>query len=349
MQIEQTLFGKIGEESIWKFTFSNKKGTKVSVINYGAIITEIQTLDKQNQLANIVLNFDDFTQYHLHNDAYFGAFVGRCANRIANGKFSLSNDPNHVYQLAVNNGPNHLHGGIKGFDKKIYQFQIQQPNQLILTGVSEDGEEGYPGKLEIQIKYELNDENEFQMIFTSQTDKQTLCNLTSHSYFNLQTKKDFATCMQDHSLFINADFYTPLDDTCCPYGEILKVQNTPFDFTQQKTLQEQLSQQGKDNQLQIGNGLDHNFILKRSGKINLAAKVQEKASGRVLEVYTNQPGLQLYTGNYLSQIKGFVDRAGFCLETQGIPNSINIPHFPQVELLPGQTHEHITLYKFSTI
>jgi aldose 1-epimerase len=314
-------------------------------MTYGAIITEIHTPDRNGKSADIVLGFDNLDQY-VKGHPYFGAIAGRVANRIAKGKFALDGKE---YTVAVNNGPNHLHGGLKGFDKKLWQAEPLESADgaaLRLTCTSPDGEEGYPGNLKVAVLYTLTEKNELKIEYTATTDKPTPINLTNHSYFNLAGSGN----VLGHELMLNCDHFTPTDATLIPTGEIASVKGTGLDFTAPKAL-------GKDIKEfeALAKGYDHNFVINGGGRsLRLAARVRDPKSGRIMECYTDQPGVQLYTGNHLDgTLKGvggvtYGQHSGFCLETQHYPDSINKPGFPSAVLRPGQTYKTTTTYKFST-
>jgi aldose 1-epimerase len=344
--VKKSSFGKTpnGTE-VDLYTLSNGRVT-AKVITYGAILTELDAPDKKGETADVVLGFDDLKSY-VAGHPYFGATVGRVANRIAKGKFTLDGKE---YKVATNNGPNHLHGGLKGFDKVVWKAEAVQAKDG--AGVrfryhSPDGEEGYPGNLDVSVTYTLTDDNALRIDYEAKTDKATPINLTNHTYFNLAGagKGDIL----GHELMLAADKYTPADETLIPTGKIEPVKGTPFDFTTAKPI-------GKDLKEVKGNpvGYDVNFVL-RSGddkKPALGARVVEPKSGRVLEMWTTEPGVQFYTGNFLDgkqEGKGGVYKQyyGFCLEAQHFPDSINQPAFPSVLLKPGQTYRQTTIYKFS--
>ncbi len=329
------------------YTLRNKNGFVAQITNYGAIIVSIFTPDRNGQFTDIVLGYDKITDYIQKNSPYMGAICGRCANRIAGGKFILDDIE---YSLPVNNGPNHLHGGITGFNKVVWDVIDFSRSALKLKYLSRDGEEGYPGNLNVIVTYSLTDENELKIDFLATTDKTTIVNLAGHSYFNLSGEG--SGLIYDHELLINGLFYTPTDETNIPTGEILSVKGTPFDFTSPAKIGERIN--SDNQQLKYGAGYDHNWVLNHPcGKLGLAAVVYDPASGRVLEVYTTQPGLQLYTANYLKNENGkegkkYNYREAFCLETQHFPDSINKPHFPTVILNQYNEYKHSCVYKFST-
>jgi aldose 1-epimerase len=348
--VQKSDFGKTKEgEAVELYTLTNKNGVVAKITSYGGIVTELHVPDKNGQTGDVVLGFKDLDSY-LGGHPFFGAIAGRYANRIAKGKFTLDGQE---YTLPTNNGPNHLHGGVKGFDKRVWQAEQTQSKDgpaLRLRYTSKDGEEGYPGNLDVTVTYTLTDDNALHIDYEATTDKPTVVNLTNHSYFNLAG--DNAGSIHDHWMMINADAYTPVDETSIPTGEIAKVEGTVFDFRKPHTIGERIEQTpGKPK------GYDHNYVLNRKAGdkgLGLAARVKEPTSGRVMEVWTTEPGVQFYTGNYLDgkltgkQGRPYEFRNGFCLETQHFPDSPNRPNFPSTVLRPGQTYKTSTAYKFST-
>ncbi|MCB9250297.1 MAG: galactose mutarotase [Ignavibacteriales bacterium] len=350
MEIEKKDFGKIDSTlSADVYTLTNKNGMSVSITNYGGIVTKIIVPDKNGKLGDVVLGFDKVKDY-VNENPYFGAIIGRYGNRIAKGKFVVEGTE---YTLATNNFPNHLHGGIKGFDKVLWNaepFQNENELGLNLEYNSKDGEEGYPGNLKVKVIYTLTNNNELKIDYSAITDKATICNLTNHTYFNL--KDAGASLILDHKLQIMADNFTPVDSTLIPTGQIESVINTPFDFTTPTKIGKEINNEAK--QIKNGLGYDHNFVLNGElGKMKLAAKVTEDTSGRVLEVFTEEPGIQFYSGNFLDgTLTGknnivYKYRNGFCLETQHYPDSPNQPKFPSTLLKPGENYKTSTIYKFS--
>jgi aldose 1-epimerase len=347
--IKKESFGKAPDGGVDLYTITNANGVELRVTNYGGIIVSLRIPDKNGSLADVVLGYDNLDGY-LANPAYFGAIVGRYANRIANGKFIVNGVE---YHLAKNNGPNSLHGGLKGFNKAVWHaepFTNEQGSGLILTYTSRDGEEGYPGNLKTKVTYTLTDKNELQIDYEATTDKATPVNLTSHGYFNLAGEG--GGDILKHELTLSADRFTPVDQTLIPTGELRPVKGTPLDFKKSTPIGARIN----DNyeQLLIGHGYDHNFVVNRkAGDLQLAARVREPGSGRVLEVYTTEPGVQLYTGNFLDgTITGkhghvYNKHGALCLETQHFPDSPNHPNFPSTLLRPGQTYRSRTVYKFS--
>lgn len=331
------------------YTLTNSKGMEVKITNYGGIVVTLRVPDRQGRMEDVVLGFDRLEDY-LKGHPYFGAIIGRYANRIAGGRFTLNGIS---YQLTLNEGSNHLHGGRKGFDKVVWKARAVRSGRGVgvrLTYRSPDGEEGYPGNLSVTVTYILTDENELRIEYVATTDRDTIVNLTHHSYFNLagQGSRDIL----EHELLINADYFTPIDANLIPTGEIRRVRGTPFDFTQLTPIGARIGQD--DEQLRFGRGYDHNWVLNGPpGELRLAARVVEPSSGRVLEVWTTEPGLQFYSGNFLDgtitgkQGRVYRHRYGFCLEPQHFPDSPNKPHFPSVILRKGARYHTITVYKFS--
>jgi aldose 1-epimerase len=348
--IKRSTFGKMSDaQTIDLYTLTNKNGMQVAIINYGGRVMSIRVPDRQGQMADVVLGFDNGDGY-LGANPYFGAIVGRYANRIAKGRFTLDGVE---YKLAQNDGPNSLHGGVKGFDKVIWKAaELAKENAALeLTYLSKDGEEGYPGNLSVKVTYTLGDENELWIDYRATTDKDTVLNLSNHSYFNLAGEGN-GDILQ-HQMMIAASRFTPVDATLIPTGELRNVEGTPFDFRQPTAIGARI--ENDDEQLKLGRGYDHNFVLDRKGSgLTLAARVVEPKSGRVLEVKTNQPGIQFYTGNFLDGTihgkggKVYGHRFAFCLETQHFPDSPNHADFPSTELKPGQTYHQITVFQFST-
>ena len=338
-------------DQIKLYTLKNKAGTTVKITNYGATVTSIVTADRDGKLADIALGYNDVSGYmNAVDKPYFGAVVGRYGNRIAKGKFSIDGKE---YTLATNNGENHLHGGVIGFDKVVWDAAVVSGNAVKFSYLAKDGEEGYPGNLQIAVTYTLTEQNELKIDYLATTDKKTPVNLTNHTYFNL--KGEGEGTILDHELMLNATATTPVDIGLIPTGEIRSVKGTPFDFTTAKAIGRDVGQ--KDQQLEYGLGYDHNWVLDKGGKdgqMTLAATVYEPTSGRFMEVFTEEPGIQFYCGNFLAgNLKGkagktYVNRGGFCLETQHYPDSPNQPDFPSTLLAPGEEYKTTTLYKFSS-
>jgi len=335
-------FGQLPEgHPVDLYTLTNAHGLVAKIINYGTIITELHVPDRAGQLADVVLGFDNLDSY-LKGHPYFGCTAGRVANRVANGQFTLDGQ---TYKLAANNGPNHLHGGLKGLDKALWSAEPLAGTSVKFTHTSPDGDEGYPGSLAITVVMTLTDANELTIDYTATTDKTTPINLTNHSYFNLAGGGDIL----GHELMLSAEAFTPVDATLIPTGEIKPVKGTPLDFTMPMPIGDRFDQLAGEPR-----GYDHNFVVNRAGKgLALAARVYEPKTGRVMEVFTTEPGVQLYTGNFLDGTltgkRGVVyDRhAGFCLETQHYPDSVNHPNFPSTILRPGHTYHQTTVHKFS--
>jgi len=331
------------------YTITNSHGMEVRAITYGGIIVSLWVPDKNGKLDDVVLGFDKLDGY-LDKSPYFGAIVGRYGNRIANGKFTLDGKE---YSLAKNNGPNSLHGGLKGFDKAIWQaepFKNKQGSGLAFTYTSKDGEEGYPGNLKAKVTYTLTEKNELVFDYEATTDKATPVNLTQHSYFNLAGEG--TGDVLNHELMLNANRFTPVDKTLIPTGELRAVQGTPMDFTKPTAIGAHIN----DNyeQLAFGGGYDHNFVVNhKTGGLQLAARVYEPTSGRVMEVYTTEPGVQFYSGNFLDGTffgKGqhsYRQGDSICLEPGVFPDSPNHADFPTARLNPGQSYVNTIVYKFS--
>jgi aldose 1-epimerase len=351
-KVTETAFGTTPDgKSVSLFTLRNRNGVETRITNYGGIVVSLSVPDRNGKFDDVVLGFDGLAGYLQKDVPYFGALIGRYGNRIAGGKFTLDGK---TYTLAKNNGPNSLHGGNVGFDKKVWTAEPGADGQsLKLTYTSPDGEEGYPGTLTATVVYSLSDADELKIDYTATTDKPTVVNLTNHSYFNLagQGMGDIL----NHQLQINASRFTPVDKTLIPTGELKEVVGTPFDFTAPHTVGERIND--KNQQLEFGKGYDHNFVLDGVSGPNapprLAARVTEPASGRILEVYTNEPGLQFYTGNFLDgtftgkQGRVYKFRYGFCMETQHFPDSPNHANFPSTVLRPGETYRTTTIYRFT--
>jgi aldose 1-epimerase len=340
---EKTVFGKRVE----LFVLQNKSGAEMTVTNYGAKIVSLCVPDKTGRWVDVVLGKSSIEDYLNDQEPYFGAVCGRTANRIANARFALEGVE---YKLAVNNGPNSLHGGLKGFNAVVWDAKQTDNQTLELTYLSKDGEEGFPGNLTVTVVYKLTDQPAVEIEYRATTDKATLVNLTNHSYFNLSGEGD--PSVDDHKLQIHADSFLPTNDVAIPFGRPEKVAGTPFDFQSLHTIGERIEE--KNTQLIYGNGYDHNFILNKTGnELTCAAKAISPKTGIVMETYTTEPGVQLYTGNYLDGSfigkNGHVypKRSAFCLETQHYPDSINHPDYPSIILRPGKTFESKTIYLFS--
>lgn len=356
--IQKSLFGHLPDgRQVDVYQFTNANGIELRVTNYGGIILSLKTPNIAGEFEDIALGFDSLEAYlsdeYLQANPYFGAIIGRYGNRIANGQFSLDGEQ---YALAANDGSNHLHGGQQGFDKVLWQaepFESEAGTGLVLRYTSEDGEEGYPGRLESEVTYTLTDDDELVVDYRAVTDKATPVNLTQHSYFNL--KGEGSDTILDHQLMINASEFTPVNDTLIPTGEIRSVKDTSFDFTQATPIGERIEQDNE--QLTFGGGYDHNFVLARgdaaADALVVAAKVWEPQSGRMVEITTTEPAIQFYSGNFLNgdlmgkQGQAYGHRSGFALETQHYPDSPNQEAFPSTILAPGDTYRSRTVYRFS--
>ena len=327
------------------YTLTNAKGSEARIMTYGGVVVSLKVPDRSGALGDVVAGFDDLKGY-LTPPPYFGAIIGRYGNRIAAGRFSLGGV---TYQLAKNDGANHLHGGVRGFDKRVWSAKPLSPQSLELSYLSKDGEEGYPGNLSATVTYTLTDANELRIDYSATTDKETVVNLTNHSYFNLAGAGDIL----GHEVMIHADRFTPVVKGLIPTGELKSVAGTPFDFRTAKAIGKSIDE--KDEQLILAGGYDHNWVLNRTGPdLQSAATVTDPKSGRVMEVLTTEPGLQFYTGNFLDgtlQGKGrvYARRSAFCMETQHFPDSPNEPSFPSTVLKPGDTYRTSTVYRFSTM
>ncbi len=341
-------FGKLPSgETVELYSLKNAKGVEADISTYGGVVVSLKVPDRSGALGDIVLGFDDFNGY-LMPPPYFGALIGRYGNRIGHAQFTLDGV---TYHLAKNDGDNSLHGGKRGFDKVLWTARPLGPQSLGLTYLSKDGEEGYPGNLSVTVVYTLTDNNELKIDYTATTDKDTVLNLTNHSYFNLagQGQGDVLA----HQITINASRFTPVDKGLIPTGELRAVAGTPFDFRQPHAIGERIG--ASDEQIVLGGGYDHNFVLDRAGEgLSPAARVTEATSGRVMEVLTTEPAIQFYTGNFLDgAIRGkggkvYGRRSALCLETQHYPDSPNHPDFPTTELKPGAPYRSTTVFRFST-
>lgn len=348
--ISKQAWGKLptGEE-IDLYTLRNAAGLEATITNFGGRLVTLKVPDRNGKFEDIVLGFDTFDLYAAKNP-FFGALAGRYANRIANGEFKLDGQ---TYTLLKNNGPNTLHGGAIGFDKKAWHGELITANDgpaLQITYLSKDGEEGFPGNLRSAVTYSLTDDNALHIDYAATTDKDTVLNLTNHSYFNLAGHGHGK--ILDHQLVLNADQFTPVNANLIPTGELRPVDGTPFDFRRATAIGARID--SKDQQMQYGEGYDHNFVIKRSSKdAVLAARVSDGESGRVMEVHTTQPGVQFYSANHLvGEIKGkggaiYSARCAYCFETQHFPDSPNHPEFPTTELKPGEQFKESTIFRFS--
>lgn len=326
------------------YTLFNKKGMSADITNYGAKILRLYAPDKNGKFDDVVLAFDTLEEV-MEKEIYFGAICGRFANRIKDGKFTLDGVE---YSLPINNGTNSLHGGVHGFNEKVWEVKSVSQQEIILSLLSPDGEEGYPGNLAITATYFLSDENELKIHYEATTDKPTVIGLTQHSYFNLKGAGNGTT--RDHILQLNADFYTILDETASPTGEIRPVEGTPFDFRQPTLIEDRIDHEA----FVPGWGLDNNWCIRKhqAHDLALAAVVSEPASGRKMEVFTTLPGLQIYTGNWIEKQTGkdsktYDRQDAICLEAQGFPNSPNVAHFPSPVLRPEGKYDEWCVYKFS--
>ncbi len=346
-----TIFGKLQDgREVHKYTLTNKAGASAEIIDYGAILVSLRVPDRHGKLGDVVLGYDN-VQAYANGTAYFGAIVGRYGNRIGKGKFKLDGKE---YQLTINDGANHLHGGKIGFSKVLWEvksFANSSEPSLALQYVSRDGEEGYPGTVVLKVKYTLTDKNELRLDYEGTTDRPTVLNPTHHSYFNLSG--DFTKTILDHQLMIEADTMTPVDNGLIPTGQIVRVDNTPFDFRAATAIGARIN--ATNEQLTFGKGYDHNWVLRSSGaKLAKAAELYDPTSGRLMTVLTDQPGLQFYSGNFLDgSAKGkngiaYQRRTGLCLETQAFPDTPNKAQFPSVTLRPGKTYHQTTIYQFTT-
>jgi len=346
--IKKELFGMAGGKPVDIFTLTNATGMQVRICTYGGIIVNLWVPDRNGQLGDVVLGYDKLVSY-VNNSPYFGALIGRYANRIANGRFILNGK---TYNLAINNAPNSLHGGNKGFDKVVWNARpcgtVEEP-ALELTYVSKDLEEGYPGTLSVRALYTLTHDRAIRLDYTATTDKDTIVNLTQHSYFNLACSNNILA----HEVTINADRITPVNSVLIPNGQYMPVTGTPFDFTQPHRIGERINT--NDVQLRYASGYDHNWVInKPQGALEVVARVYEPTTGRVMEVLSTEPGLQFYSGNFLNGSiygkggKQYLYRSGFAMEPQHYPDSPNKPQFPSVVLKPGQVYRNTIIYRFST-
>lgn len=348
--IEKKLFGRLNDGTeVYEFTLQNPGGMRVKIINYGAIVMSIEVPDRNGKLGDVILGYDDLDGY-INDNSYQGAIVGRYGNRIAKGKFTLE-DIEH--QVTVNDGENHLHGGRKGFFKSIWNaepIKSETDPALKLTYLSPDGEEGYPGNVNIEVIYTITEENALKIEYTGTTDKITILNPTHHSYFNL--KADPNKTILDNELMINADKTTEVGAGLIPTGKLVDVENTPMDFRTPTKIGARIN--ADDAQLKLGFGYDHNWVLNNFDKqIRKAVELYDSSTGRLMEIFTDQPGMQFYSGNFLDgTIKGkkgisYQYRTGLCLEAQLFPDSPNKPDFPSATLKPGEKYSQTTIYKFS--
>ncbi len=331
------------------YVLTNASGASVSISNYGGIITSIIVPDANGELGDVALGCDSLDKY-MPNNGYLGALIGRVGNRINRGRFELNGQQ---IQLAANSNGHHLHGGNVGFDQKLWEAEAEEgaeEDRLVLTAFSPDGEENYPGNLQVRVTYSFNEKNELKIRYQAKSDKDTLCNLTNHSYFNLDGEG--SGNIENHKICLNCDRFTVVDADCIPTGELRPVDGTPFDLRTPKRIGDGFAQQQENEQLSFGGGYDHNFVINGQG-LREAAMVAGAKSGRVMRVYTDMVGVQFYTGNVLDgTMQGkcghaYQAREGFCLETQFHPDSINHPNFPDSVLRAGQDYDHTTIYAFS--
>jgi aldose 1-epimerase len=342
-------FGKMPDGTdVDIFTLTNSKGAAARITNYGGALVSLEMPDKNGEFDDVVLGYETLDEY-INGNFFMGALIGRYCNRIAEGKFSL-NGTDHA--LAQNRGGNHLHGGNAGFHRRVWNAAAGSDNaSLELTYFSPDGEENYPGNLQVKVTYTLTEDDELRIDYFAVTDKDTPVNLTNHSYFNLGGGG--SDDILGHILYINGDKFLPVDDTLIPTGELRGVKGTPMDFTAPAAIGGRIDQ--PDAQLELADGYDQNWVLNKTGReLSLAARVSETASGRVMEVYTTKPGMQFYSGNRLQDMRGkngrvYQKRAALCLETQYFPDSPNKPHFPSSVLRSGEEYAHTTIYKFSVV
>ncbi len=349
MDVQKEIFGKLPDgRQVELYTLANANGARARIMTYGGILVSLEVPDRSGKLDDVTLGFDNLQGY-LKGHPYFGAIVGRYGNRIGKGTFTLDGV---TYQLAKNNDENHLHGGIKGFDKVLWDAEpVKQDNAVSvkLSYLSKDGQENYPGNLACTVIYTLTNDDELKISYQAPNDKATPINLTHHSYFNLAGQG--SSDILGHEMMLNADRFTPVDEGLIPTGELRPVKGTPMDFTEPTAIGARIEQD--DEQLKFGGGYDHNWVLnKKDAPLTLAARVYEPTTGRVMEIYTTEPGIQFYSGNFLDGTitgKGarvYKHRYGFCLETQHFPDSPNEPNFPSVILRPGEKYTHLTVHKF---
>ena len=342
---QKTIDGKVTNLYLLK----NDK-IKVYITNYGGRIVSLLTPDRYGQMGDVVLGFKSIDDYLSANGPYHGALIGRVGNRIAKGKFTLDGK---TYSLPINNNENHLHGGPEGFNNQVWEVKAVNQSSISMNYLSKDGEMGYPGNLDVQVKYSLNNDNELLISYKATTDKSTPVNLTNHAFFNLAGEA--SGTINDHLLRLNADHFTPVDETLIPLGENRSVEGTPFDFRVPKTIGRDLNQQNTNTQMNYGGGYDHNFVLNKENdrEMSLAGYVIDPKTGRRMDIFTEEPGIQFYGGNFMdgSDIgkygKKFLYRESFALETQHFPDSPNQPSFPNIILLPGDIYQTKSIYKFS--
>ena len=335
----------IDGKAVQLYTLTNKSGASVTITNYGGRVVSINVPDKDNKMVDVSLGYDSVKSYRKEGEPFFGALIGRYGNRIGKGKFTLDGKE---YQLQLNNGPNSLHGGTDGFFSKVWDAK-QDGQKLELSYISKDGEAGYPGTLNVKVVYTLQDDNALKIDYTATTDKATIVNLTNHTYFNLSGEG--SPTILDHELMIAADAYTPVDSTLIPTGKLTPVKGTPFDFTVAKAIGKDV--ENADEQLKFGKGYDHNWALNKNDGKTAVARIKSPISGIIMEVYTTEPGLQFYGGNFMTGVdkdgkggKSYPHRSAFCLETQHFPDAPNHANFASTVLKPGETYATSTTYKF---
>ena len=350
--VSKESFGKTSDgQNIDLYTLRNTHGVEAKITNYGGIVVSLKVPDRNGKFDDVVLGFNDLETYETKNGPYLGALIGRYGNRIAKGRFKLNGVE---YKLATNNGENHLHGGIKGFDKVVWNGREMRTNAgpaVVLTYLSKDGEEGYPGNLNVRVVYTLTNNNELKIDYSANSDKDTVTNLTHHSYFNLAGEGNGD--ILNHVVTINASRFVPTDAESIPTGKLKSVAGTPFDFLKATAIGARIDQD--DEQIKFGRGYDHTWVINgRAGTMRLAATAYESTSGRVMQVWTTEPGVQFYTGNFLDGTltgksgKVYQRRYGFCFETQHYPDAPNQPSFPTTTLRKGQTLKSTTIYRFSS-
>lgn len=341
----------IGNKKTDLFILRNANGYEVAITNYGGAIVAIMVPDKDGNVANVIQGFDSIESLANTSEVYRSTLIGRFGNRINKGKFTLGGKE---YQLFLNDGPNHLHGGKNGYNVRVWDATPMNEQSLVLKYVSPYGEEGFSGEVTITVEYTWTDDNELVIEYFATTNKKTIINLTHHAFFSIQGVGNPTTDVLDQLCEVNADFYLPIDATSIPTGEILKVEGTPFDFRTPKTIGQDI--EADNEQLRNGSGYDHNYVLnkKEVGELSFAARITDPKSGRTMETYTTEPGLQMYTGNFLNGAEGqhgctFPKRSAVCFEAQKFPDTPNRPYFPSCVLNPGEEYNQKTIYKFGTI
>lgn len=337
----------VNGKSVELYVLKNKNGVETAITNYGGRVVSLLVPDKKNEFKDVVLGYDSLAVYQKKGEAFFGALIGRYGNRIAKGKFTLDGK---AYQLELNDGVNTLHGGFNGFYSKVWDAKKVNDQTLELSYFSKDGEGGYPGNLTVKVVYELTNDNALKISYHATTDKNTVVNLTNHAYFNLNGEGD--STITDHLLTIDADDYTPVDSTLIPTGKIEKVAGTPFDFTKPTLIGARIN--NNDQQLKYGKGYDHNYVLRKSSGLRKVASVSSAKTGIIMDILTEEPGLQFYSGNFLTGEErngkngvSYPHRSAFCLETQHFPDAPNQPSFATTVLKPGQAYKTVTVYRFS--